>query len=123
MKLKLLFSACYLVLFFGSAFGFNVDATVVNSEEFIAASSPQKHADISIGGIRLLCLTPESEISLAGYQSRFQAEENSFVKFYLSIDFSETLVLVRLNHYTVFYNNCLIASRKSDLIFPFHYFW
>lgn len=123
MKLKLLFSVCFLALCFSSAFGFHVGATVTNSEDFIAASSSQKHSDISIGGTHLFGLTPESEISIAGYQYRFQAEDKNFVKFYPSFDFSETLVLVLFKHYAVFYNNCLIAFRKSDRIFPFHYFW
>lgn len=120
MKLMRLIAAILLVLLLGTTFGYGKNAAVSMAPEY---SGNQKQADISKTDTHLFGRTPESEIAIPAYQLRFQVEDTSFVKFYPVIDTTKALVLARFNYYTAFYNNCLIAYRKSDRIFPFHYFW
>lgn len=120
MTLKQLFSSIVFVLLIGLNFGFGNNVTVSIVHEL---SGNQKQADISNAGNQLFGLTPESEIAVPANLLRFQVEDKSFVKFHKTILSSETLILIWFNQFKIFYHNCLIASRKSDGIFPFHYFW
>lgn len=123
MRFKLLFYAFCLVSFMGSANTESFGITISIESLHIATPKPHKHADISVGGMRLFGLTPESEISISGFNAVSQLSPTSFLKFHTTVNYTEVLVLVQFKHYTLFYNNCLIASRKSDPIFPSHYFW
>lgn len=117
----MLFLAIFAVLFLHNATGFG--ASVSNQSELIEKSAPQKHADISVGSNHLFGLTPESEFSVSGLDTFTSIFNKNFVNFCLPVDASASLHLVQFKYFTSFYNNCLIHSRKSDLIFPFHYFW
>lgn len=117
----MLFIAIFSVLFLHSAIGFS--ATDLNQSESVEAPKPQKHADISAGSNHLFGLTPESEFSISGLDTIDGAVDNNFVKYFLTVDTSASLHLVQFTYFTNFCKNCLIHSRKSDLIFPFHYFW
>lgn len=123
MKLKLLFYSSWLVILFASSMGYGFNAAVKYSEERIEATAPLNHADISVGKTHVFGLTPKSEILVHSTQLYLRSGDKHFLKFQPTIDFSRTLFQVEFKHYTGFFDNCLIASRKSDLIFPFHYFW
>jgi len=49
--------------------------------------------------------------------------KNSFFDFYAVSTFTEQILLSEFTQYQSHFDNVLINQRKSDLIFPFHYFW
>lgn len=117
----MLFLAFFSVLFLHSAIGFG--ASGLNESELFESPRPQNHADISVGGNHLFGLTPETEYSISGLDTVPLAFNKNFTKYRFAVDVSASLHLVQFTFFAIFYKNCLIYTRKSDGIFPFHYFW
>lgn len=51
-----------------------------------------------------------------------QSETNSDLLFLVS-PIQKFYTYYSFSQYKLYINNCLINNRKSDIIFPFHYFW
>lgn len=87
-----------------------------------ATEQEQYHATISKG---LYCHTPQSESSGSSFSN---PSASSFNKLFDEIwsfvsKFREQLFEAKLTQYCNFFINFLIKYRKTDIIFPFHYFW
>lgn len=123
MNFKMVFITSGFLLIFSSALGFGIPVTVLDLDEITSDSNSQNRADIATIDNHLFGLTSESKISISGHYSVNLVPDQHFLKFFTTIDALEVLSQIQLKHYSNLYNNCLIHYRKSDLIFPFHYFW
>ncbi len=54
---------------------------------------------------------------------RLPNSENMFSGLGLNLSLNEKLIETDFKRYIIFSKNNLIKYRKSDFIFPFHYFW
>ena len=73
---------------------------------------------------KLFCHTKHSETSFNNYNNLpGPGFENKLSGFYAFLKAREQLIESEFSQYTTFAEAVLINQRKSDLIFPFHYFW
>ncbi len=81
-----------------------------SQREFQTDSYEQSLVAINLKGNRLIEQTEGQSETISDLL--FLASPTQ--KFYTHFSFSQ---------YNLYIKNCLIKNRKSDLIFPFHYFW
>ncbi len=87
--------------------------STVSQEKFIA--------DLSL---KQFCHTSQSESSINNYNKLPTPNfKNLFTGFWGIIKSSEQFFDAEFSQYKIFSRNNLINYRKSDIIFPFHYFW
>lgn len=73
-------------------------------------------------------LYEQSQVAISLKENRFNEPTDDRSETFSGIYFStssaqEYFSKFSLSQYSLYIKNCLINSRKSDLIFPFHYFW
>jgi hypothetical protein len=78
---------------------------------------------ITVASQTLFGHTPQSEITIGSQDVPVSTFKNSFGGFATNVKSSEPFVATEFHQYRLFYRNCLIRTRKSDAIFPFHYHW
>jgi hypothetical protein len=84
-------------------------------------SQEQYFSDFSTN---LFCHTPQSESSVTNYNNLPAPNfKNSFSGFLAITKTTEQLFETAFSQYTNISRNFLIHHRKTDIIFPFHYFW
>jgi hypothetical protein len=91
---------------------FNINSTT---------SQEQYFSDFST---KLFCHTSQSESSVNNYINQpVPSFKNPFNGLWAIAKTTEQLFETAFSQYTNISRNFLIQHRKSDIIFPFHYFW
>lgn len=93
-----------------------------NVVEDFANTTSEKQAYITVASKTLFGYTPQSEITISSPDVPVNTFKSSFGGFAMLVA-SEPFVLAEFHQYLSFYKNCLIRTRKLDVIFPFHYHW
>lgn len=75
---------------------------------------------ISDFSTKLFCQTSQSESSVNNFNN---LPTPNFKNSFTVVKVTEQLFETEFSQYTFFSRNILTSYRKSDLIFPFHYFW
>ena len=79
---------------------------------------------ISDFSIKLFCHTSQSESSVNNLNNLPAPNlKNSFTEFWGIVKATEQLIESEFSQYISNSRKILINHRKSDIIFPFHYFW
>jgi len=70
------------------------------------------------------CHTNQSESLVNNYNNLFSLNfKNSFSSIWVISKITEKIFETAFSQYTNISRNFLIQHRKTDIIFPFHYFW
>ena len=74
--------------------------------------------------VNLFYFTPKSESSLNTFHNTTPSTfKTSFKEFAVVVKTTEQFFDSKFVQYNFSLKNCLFRYRKSDIIFPFHYFW
>lgn len=72
----------------------------------------------------LLCHTSQTESSITVHNNAPPSSlKNPFSEFSACIRTTEQLFFVTFSQYRFYSQNLLVRLQKTDIIFPFHYFW
>jgi len=117
-----IFSAGFLIAIYCFAIGV-VTKSLVNSD-FHSNSATLHEQYFSDFSTKLFCLTSQPESSVNNYINQLvPSYKNPFNGFWAIPKITEQLFETAFSLYTNISKNFLIQHRKSDIIFPFHYFW
>ncbi len=113
-----------LVLMALYCFAINVIAESTPKANLKIFPSTDQETYFSGTSVKLYCHLPETERIINGL-NHFPAPgfKDPLYAFFGTIKWIEQLFATEYSQYTNFSINFLIQYRKSDLIFPFHYFW
>jgi hypothetical protein len=96
----------------------------LNNSDFSNSSSSLQEKTISDFSAKLFYPTAASESSVNNYNNLpTPSFKNPFNGLWAIHNTSEQLLETTFSQYTNASRNFLIHNRKTDLIFPFHYFW
>jgi len=88
---------------------------------FMSSSHGKVISDISEN---LFCHTSSSENSVNNYSNPPQPNcQNKFTGLWAILKSNEQQYITAFSQYTTFTRTILLKHRKSDIIFPFQYFW
>jgi len=117
-----IFNVLLLVALYLVAIGVSANSHASSAQQ--NSSQGQQQSSFSTTNAAVLYHT--SQIEIAGVNTVVLASKNfkpQLEKLWALAIASETLFTTEQTQYAVFSSNLLINIRKSDLIFPFHYFW
>lgn len=96
----------------------------LSDADFINNSTSSQEKVISDFSAKLFCHTSPYGSSVNIYNNLPAPNyNNQFKGLWAIIKTTEQLILTKFSQYTTFSGNILINHRKSDIIFPFNYFW
>ncbi|RDB02727.1 hypothetical protein DVG78_27365 [Runella aurantiaca] len=96
---------------------------VNHSADSQLADSQSKHSS-SVQLPELFCLTAHAEISVAPLQSPSPPRPENFLNRFLAwYKTAEQLFETTFSQYSFYSLNLLVRLERTDIIFPFHYFW
>ena len=105
-------------------FAIGAVATSFVASNFQNHSRSSQKTYISDFSATLFCHTAESEISLTDFNNLPVPNfKNPFVGIWSVVKTREGFLEMVFTQYTSIFRNVLVKYRKSDIIFPFHYFW
>jgi len=92
--------------------------------DFNSNSTTSQEQYFSDFSTKLFCHTSQSESSVNNYINQpVPSFKNPFNGLWAISKTTEQLFETAFSQYTNISRNFLIQDRKSDIIFPFHYFW
>lgn len=91
--------------------------------EIQSSQSLQKEKYFSAISNNLVGYALRSENSTSHFTTPFPDLKNPFLVQLPDLQWTEEYLLSQYHQYRSFARNLLINHRKSDIIFPFHYFW
>ena len=98
----------------------------LNPDRTITAKNSSNHSQkesVSAVNAKLYCHTSESETIIDAPSNSTQNTLDGSYKLWGTQKISDRVFESTLAQYTRFSQNLLISKRKTDIIFPFHYFW
>ncbi|MDO6518860.1 hypothetical protein [Zobellia uliginosa] len=97
----------------------------LNTDQTLSAENQSHSPKESISSVsaKLYCHTSESETTIDGPSSNSADWLEGPGKVLGYFKASERTFESKITQYTRFSKNLLISYRKTDIIFPFHYFW
>ncbi|MUH37222.1 hypothetical protein D9O36_15330 [Zobellia amurskyensis] len=98
--------------------GLNTDRTFTSE-----SSDHSQKESVSAVNAKLYCHTSETETIVDAPSNSTPNQLESSNDLWGTQKISESIFESKLIQYTRFSQNLLISSRKTDIIFPFHYFW
>lgn len=102
--------------------GFAVKSTSWSDFHNTQTSSQEKIISDFYGN--LFYHTPQSESSLNNFNNLPAPNlKNPFKEFWAINKSSEALLRIEFSQHTIFLRKIPVSHRKSDNLFPFHYFW
>ena len=105
-------------------FAIGAVTTSFDSSNIQNHSTSSQKTYISDFSTTLFCHTAESEVSVTNFNNLPVPNfKNPFVGFWSVIKTREGFLEMVFTQYTAISRNVLVKYRKSDIIFPFHYFW
>jgi len=92
--------------------------------DFHSNSTTSQEQYFSDFSTKLFCHTSQSESSVNNYNNQpVPSFKNPFKEFWAIAKTIEQFFETAFSQYTNISRNFLIQHRKTDIIFPFHYFW
>ncbi len=114
-----------LLVFTFSIFSISLNFNETSGYKDVEQESSSNHFDFSIADSNSFAFINSRVVRITIYNSIYNSKElidNYFERIYDKID-SNDFLYQRCNQNNKYIKNCLINYRKSDLIFPFHYYW
>lgn len=117
-----LIGAFLLTAIYCIAFGAVYDS--ISQSDFSNNHSFSEERNISPSSETIFFHNFQSESSINSYNNLpVQNIKEQFTDSWADFNVSERLIESEYSQYLIFTRNILINYRKSDIIFPFHYFW
>ena len=105
-------------------FAIGVVTKSLTYSDFQSHSTTPQEQYFSDFSTKLFCQTSQSESSVNNYNNLpVPSFKNPFSGLWAITKTTEQLFKTAFSQYTNISRNFLIQHRKSDIIFPFHYFW
>jgi len=106
-------------------FAISIVSKPLNHSDFRNDSSSSQEKYFSDFSTKFFCDTSQSENSVNNYNNlpSFLGFKSPFNELSIIIKITEQLLETAFYQYTNISINFLIEHRKTDIIFPFHYFW
>ncbi|CAM3313537.1 hypothetical protein [Zobellia roscoffensis] len=97
----------------------------INPDQNLTIESHEHSQKESVSAVtaKLYCHTSESETLIDSPSSNTSNQFEGSDKLWGTQKTSERTFESKLAQYTRFSQNLLISKRRTDIIFPFHYFW
>jgi hypothetical protein len=121
-KRNRILSAVFLTAIYCFAIGI-VSQSFSYSDNSLKQTSANEKFILEIS-TELFCHTSQTLNYLNSFNNLFAPNyDNTYIGLWKIEKVNEQLIETELSQYISFSNNILIKNRKSDLIYPFHYFW
>jgi hypothetical protein len=105
-------------------FAIGVGTNSLAHSDFHSSPAPSQEKFIANLSPKLFCHTTQFESSVNNFNNLAAANfKNLFSGFCAIVKATDQLFETEFSQYTSFSGNILIHHRKSDIIYPFHYFW
>jgi hypothetical protein len=95
-----------------------------NQTAYIIQKNTENISSFTLGSSNGFVQNSRTETSVNTFQKNFNTLSRDFGNAFSIINKrSDEFVLQKLTQYLTHYSNFEVGFRKSDIIFPFHYFW